>query len=438
MYRRIISIIICLTVFYPVAKGQVVFSSLEDMWQYAEEHNMNVRTARYETDKSRIAKQQAYSALLPQVVANGSYVENTALQTTLIPAVIFGGPADVYQPVQFGQRYIYAGGFTAQMDILNPQSWYNVNIARVTESYNRATAANTKKSIYQQVANQYYAYLLMQEAARLATQSERIADSVLQAVTNKYKEGNVNEANVDLAKINLERAQQNMITAEYQIQTAKNNLKSLLGLTIRDSILITATLQRTQARTTSTPFSEDPSIRQAYYQTKIGLSQYTASKGAFLPTLSVLYSNTTQQNNNTFEPLQGGAAWYPAKYWSLRASWTVFGGGSKLLQTKKTRMGYEQSMEQYENAKNQAAINDENLKLAYRKSAALLEKAEHVMKLSYDNYMHISNRYEAGIEPLTSRLNAFTDYINYQNQYLNSLSDMLVQMYQVKIRQHSF
>lgn len=152
MYRRIISIIICIPVFLSTASGQTIFSSLEDMWQYAEEHNMNVRTARYETEKSRIAKQQAYSALLPQVVATGSYVENTALQTTLIPAVIFGGPADVYQPVQFGQRYIYAGGFTAQMDILNPQSWYNVNIARVTESYNRATAANTKKSIYQQVA----------------------------------------------------------------------------------------------------------------------------------------------------------------------------------------------------------------------------------------------------------------------------------------------
>jgi len=60
------------------------------------------------------------------------------------------------------------------------------------------------------------------------------------------------------------------------------------------------------------------------------------------------------------------------------------------------------------------------------------------MKLSFDNYSHISNRYEAGIEPIENRLTAFKDYIDYQNQYLNSLSDMLVQLYQVKIRQQAF
>jgi hypothetical protein len=72
------------------------------------------------------------------------------------------------------------------------------------------------------------------------------------------------------------------------------------------------------------------------------------------------------------------------------------------------------------------------------KAASVLSKAKDVMKLSFDNYTHISYRYEGGIESIESRLNAFRDYIDYQNQYLNSLSDMLVQLYQVKIRQQSF
>ncbi len=60
------------------------------------------------------------------------------------------------------------------------------------------------------------------------------------------------------------------------------------------------------------------------------------------------------------------------------------------------------------------------------------------MKLSFDNYKHISYRYDAGMAAIDERLNAFKDYIDYQNQYLNSLSDMLVQLYQIKIRQQSF
>ena len=95
-------------------------------------------------------------------------------------------------------------------------------------------------------------------------------------------------------------------------------------------------------------------------------------------------------------------------------------------------------MAQYENTQKQSAINDENIRLNYQKATAVLSKAEDVMKLSFDNYKHISYRYEAGLSPIDDRLNAFKDYIDYQNQYLNSLSDMLVQLYQVKIRQQSF
>ena len=95
-------------------------------------------------------------------------------------------------------------------------------------------------------------------------------------------------------------------------------------------------------------------------------------------------------------------------------------------------------MAQYENAKNQSALNDENMRLNYMKSSAMLKKAESVMNLAYDNYRHIANRYEAGIAPIDDRLSAFRDYLDYQNQYLNSLSDMLVQLYQIKIRQQAF
>ena len=95
-------------------------------------------------------------------------------------------------------------------------------------------------------------------------------------------------------------------------------------------------------------------------------------------------------------------------------------------------------MAQYENTQRQSAINDENTRLNYQKATAVLSKAENVMKLSFDNYRHVSYRYEAGLVPIDDRLNAFKDYIDYQNQYLNSLSDMLVQLYQVKIRQQSF
>ena len=438
---RKLSVLIILLVASRISDGQVAFSTLEDVWKYADVHNITIRTARYELDKSSSATKQSYSALLPQVNATGSYTDNLSLQTTLIPGEFFGGPPGSYKPLQFGEQFVYAGGINAQMNILNLQNWYSARMAQQTESMNRDSLASVHKSVYQQLATQYYSYLLMQEAARLADQTATIADSVYQSVNNKYKEGTNNEANADVAKLNLERAQQNQITAYYQMITAKNNMKALLGLSLQDSLKIDGSLQSNLVLETTGTFTEDPSLKLAMWKTKISLTQYRQANSQFAPSINVVYNYATQRFDKTFEPFTGAtgvAGWFPAQYWSLQASIPLFTSGGRYFQSKRNKINYEESMAQYEFAQKQSAINDENIKLNYQKATAVLNKAKEVMTLSLDNYTHISYRYAAGIESIETRLNAFRDYIDYQNQYLNSLSEMLVQLYQVKIRQQTF
>lgn len=433
------TIIIVLLLAHQITNGQVVFRSVEDIWQYADTHNINIKTIKYELNKSSYAKKQAYSALLPQANATASYTDNLQLPVTIIPAGLFPGlPGG---PVSFGQQYAYAAGINAQMNILNLQNFYNARIAKQTEDMNKDSLASTRKSVYQQIATQYYSYLLMQEAARLADETVKAADSVATSVINKYKEGTLNEANTDIAKINLARAQQTQVNAQYQMRTARNNIKALLGLSVSDSLAILASLPENITMEPTGTFTEDPSLRIALWRKKLSLSQYHMTNGAFAPSINVLYNYAAQRYDKTFEPFSGAsgaAGWYPAQYWSLQAFIPLFSSGGRLFSSKRSKLNYEESKEQYEYALKQSAINDENIRLNYQKAAAVLNKTQEVMKLSFNNYTHISNRYDAGIVSLDERLSAFKDYIDYQNQYLNSLSDLLVQLYQVKIRQQSF
>jgi outer membrane protein len=440
MFKKVSIFIILITLCYGDS-AQVVFNSLEDAWTYADIHNVSIRTARFEIDKSVYAKKTQYSAMLPQVTATGNYTDNIQLQTTLIPGSFFGGPPGSYRTLQFGTQFVYTGGVSAQMNILNLQNWFNVKIAKQTEEINRDSLANTRKNVYQQVATQFYSYLLMEEAARLAIQTALVADSVYQSAGNKFKQGAVDQGNVDLAKLNLERAQQSQISAEYQAVIARNNLKALLGLSVKDSLRIDATMQASLRSGPASVFGEDPAIRLALLKTEINLSSYKLTNSQFAPTLNILYNYTNQRYDNKYQPFSdytGVTAWFPAQYWSLQLNVPIFTGGSRLFQSRRSKIIYDESVMQYEIAQKQSAINDENIRLNYQKAVAVLGKAEDVMDLSFDNFTHISNRYEEGVEPLDTRLNAFRDYIDYQNQYLNSLSDLLVQLYQVKIRQQSF
>lgn len=434
MFRRTL-IALSILFLYTQAGAQVTLNSVEAAWRYADEHNVSLRIARYDATRAVLSRKQAYGALLPQLTASATYTDNMSLQTTLLPGIILGRPDGTYIPVQFGQKYIYTAGITAQMDVLNLQSWFNTQTAKISMQMSKDSLINAKKNIYQQVATQYYSVLLMNEAARLAVRSAAIADSAYESANNKFKTGTISEATLDVSKLNKERAEQTLISAQYQVATAKNNLKILLDLSVNDSIVINDQLSASTIDAGGS-FKEDPAVKLAYDAMKISISQYRSYNSLFVPTLSVLYSNSTQQNDNKFEPLQsGGPAWYPAQYWSLRASWNIFSGGTRYFQSRRNRIAIDERRLQYESAMKQSTINDENLRLNYRKTAALLEKSKNIMELSFDNYSHITNRYQEGLSSLDDRLNAFTDYISYQNQYLNSLSDMLVQLYQVKIRQ---
>lgn len=423
-----------------ITNAQTRFNNLEEVWQYADLHNVTIINSEIDSKKALAAKQQAYMDLLPDVNATGTFTNNTSLQTTLVPAVIFGGPEGVYTPVQFGQKYIYNVGFTAQLDLVNLQSWHNIRIAKETEELNKVAVANTKKNTYQQIAAQYYAYLLNEQAQLLAQKSAEVADSIYQSVNNKFEEGTASLPNKDIALLNSERAKQTTITAYYQLRTSRNQLKSLLGMSITDSLEITQKLGNSNINVPNEfILAEDPTTQLAYHQSVLNYNKYKASNAGIYPTLSMVYSNNTQQNDNEFRPLQsGGPQWFPARFWSLRASWNIFNGGNRWLQSQRNKLTYEQSVADYEQAKRQSAINDENLKLGFNKAKLLLNKAESIMNLSYDNYTHISLRHEEGLASLEDKLRAFSEYISYQNQYLNNLSEMLVQLYNIKIRQQTF
>jgi len=279
--------------------------------------------------------------------------------------------------------------------------------------------------------------MLMDVAAGLAEKSRQLSDSVYQSVLNKFQAGSVNESSLDLARINRNRAEQSLITAQYQEVTARNNIRNLLDMSLGASLTVETELKENIVAAPNIGYAEDPAVNVARNQVAVNLSQYKAANRAFIPTLTLNYSNTTQQNNNKFEPLSG-PAWYPAQYWSLKASWNIFSGGTRWLQMQKSKISWHQSVMQLESAGKQAAIADENLRLSYRKATAMLEKSEQIMKAALDNYSHVTYRYNEGLATLDERLTAYSDYITYQNQYLNNLADLLTQVSQVKIRQLSF
>lgn len=129
-------------------QAQLHFSSLQQIWEYADIHNIQIKTARINEKIAAADIKQAYGSMLPTVSLNGNYVDNIQLQSTLIPANLLNAaaPPDTYIEAAFGRRYNYNASIAAEMDIINTQDWFSVKAAKLEKEMAGINIAKTKKT----------------------------------------------------------------------------------------------------------------------------------------------------------------------------------------------------------------------------------------------------------------------------------------------------
>ncbi|NIG56402.1 TolC family protein [Chitinophaga sp. Cy-1792] len=426
---------LCLSRF---AGAQVRFNSLEEIWRYADKNNIQLLTAAGNQSMASDNVKQAYGALLPTVTATGGFTDNVKIQSTLIPANLFNSaaPPGTFTQVAFGTKYIYNGAIAAQLNILNTQDWFHIKAARLNEELAAQNMAKTKADLYTQLANAYYSYLLLREAAHLSQENLRTTSAIYELSDNKYKDGQISEVTLNTAKINREKAVKNQDIALQQQAVQLNNLKLMLN--IKDSLALATVLSATELQAAGkNVFEEDPAIRIAYTQLQLSKNTLRNSRAALTPVLSAFYQYSTQIAANQFVKFENSSN-TPAQYWGLRLSVPVFSGNTKRYEIAKNKTDYSNKQLLYDNARLQSQISDENLLISYHSAQQAFLRARDILDLYRKNDEHATLQLQEGIISLDDRLKVFADLITNQNDYLQSMSDYFIQEYNMQVRQTKF
>ncbi|MFB6456160.1 TolC family protein [Chitinophaga sp. Hz27] len=435
--KRILFLIGCLCL-SRFANAQVRFNSLEEIWRYADKNNIQLLTAAGNKSMAADNVKQAYGALLPTVTATGGFTDNVKIQSTLIPANLFNSaaPPGTFTQVAFGTKYIYNGAVAAQLNILNTQDWFHIQAAKLNEELSAQNMAKTKADLYAQLANAYYSYLLLQEAAHLSEENLHTTAAIYELSDNKYKDGQISEVTLNTARINKEKAMKNREVALQQQAVQLNNLKLMLN--IKDSLSLATVLTTLELQTSDKKnFEEDPAIRIAYTQLQLSKNNLRNSRAALNPTLSAFYQYSTQIASNEFVKF-GNSNNMPAQYWGLRLSVPVFSGNTKRYEIAKNKTDYSNKQLLYDNARLQSDINDQNLLINYHSTQQAFLRARDILDLYRKNDGHATLQLQEGIISLDDRLKVFSDLITNQNEYLQSMSDYFIQEYNMQVRQTKF
>jgi len=420
-------------------QAQYTFRSLDEIWNYAETHSVQIYTAYGNQSIAGKSIDQAYGALLPTLSVNGAFTDNIQIQPTLVPAELFGGEPGTYREEQFGKRYIYNGGITAQIDLINTHTWFSIKSARQYHASASLNTIKTRHDLYNQLADAYYNYLLMNEASALAKESRSIAIETLEIISDKYTEGLVNEVSLNTAQINLEKTEMNFTSAIQNRHIALNNVKLLLNLSAEDSVTLRA--DTLVSAPVPDPLLQDfpvaTEVKLAYSNMLAAKTNWQSAKAAYIPTLSAVYSAGKQIAGDSFFNFENTSN-LPQQYWGLRLTIPILSGSTRAYQTARTRIEWDIQQRVYESSLRSTQINDNNLMLAYENSYTSYRDARKILDLYRQNDLHADRKLHEGLISVDERLRVYQDFITYQYEYLQALSQYFIQYYTIQVRQKTF
>jgi outer membrane protein len=366
----------------------------------------------------RIAKEKSKQNLagyLPQVNSSMVFIDNLALQTTLLPAGIIGPSA---KEVQFGTQFNTTAGFDATQTIFDKSK---LAALKSNAPYREAAALQQKlneETIVYNTAVAYFQALIYEEQLKIFKANKKKYEEMVTILDYQYKKGVVLEKEADRVRVNLN-------TTNYQLEDAVskeilslNNLKNAMGMPLESVIKI---IDSFNYELLADKITNDSLLPALLLEAKLNIK---ARQAVFYPTLTAVGKWATQAMSNNFS--EAFARWSSYSYMGLSLNFPLCNGFKR-----KSQLAEEKLKLSNEIAGN--TINTESLKLRFQNAKTSAGSAYTSYKSARDNLalakkiLEVTDyQYQRGVAGLTDYLNDDAACKSAQSNYISSLYNLMI------------
>lgn len=411
-----------------IVLGQQVFFSLDSLLVYATGKNKSIQSGTLRFDQAKQAKLAAIAGI-PDLSGGASftYTNNTRLPVNLFPAEIFGGEKGTFREVQSGIQYVSNGNVYVDLKLFNLAAWENLRLSKLnieaTQSDNRITLKNLQNNI----AANYFNIVNLQEQLKAMRQNAMIADTLLRIATHKYQQGLGKPQDVNEAQSNHLNSRETARQLEFLITQQYNYLKILCDIPDQDSILIGQFIDNVETPRIPQVVPNRLEVFNGLMKEKMAWSSYRQARFALLPTVSLFWSNTSQQFNTRSTLFDQDVRWIPSSFLGVKLNWNI-PSSQAIAQISKTRNDYALSKLNTEHLQSKMEIEAKQLVNDYHKAASQAQTNREVFRLKRDTYTKNLSLYNAGLIGLDQVMNNYNALVNsHYNLISASISVLLAE-----------
>lgn len=418
--RKQVLILVLFITGFNSAQAQVW--SLQQCIDTAQVYNKALQMSRNNVAISQQRKMEAKANLIPKISANADYKYFTDLPTQLMPASIFGGPAETFKETQFGVPHNINANLQLTMPLYNPQVFGAIQTAKIATELNDLQLQKTEEQIYFDISNLYYnGQLLLRQLSfidsNIANTSKLLKN--MQLLKEQLMAKGTDVSKVQLQKEQLE-TQKESVSSKYE--QVMNALKFAMGIPLQQIINIEQDIKYQ----INNEYAGNPAIdiRLANMQSKLLLSELNTLKKSKLPSVSLFgtYGKTgfgyDKQPNDFLK-------FYPIGFAGIQFSYSLFNGTVTQRKISQKKLEIKNSELQVQLVTEQNAMQIENANRQRTVAQKSIETNSSQVKLAQAIYEQTVLQQKQGTASLTDVLLADTALREAQQNYLSAVVDYM-------------
>ena len=363
--------------------------TLDQALEIALSESNTVKIADMTVEKSGYAEKGSYSALYPNISANGSYQRTLKKQVMVMD---MGGQA---MEIKVGRDNSINATATASMPIVNAQLWESLKLSGMDVELAVEQARSSKIALVKQVKQAFYAVLLAQKSHEVVANVYENAQKNYEKTLQRFNVGKASEVEHLRAQVTMMNAEPNVSSAENAVMLATWQLKAVMGIDLDTDVEVVGDLNDYTAQMLTPYVSEEDlsnnsSLLQLSIQGRMLESTIRMQKKQYLPTLaaSINYNYSAMGD----EELR----WFPSSTAAVSLSIPIFDGFQKHYSIKQSKINKNMLDLQREDTERNLRIGIRN----YNDQMALCIKnyqaAEATVEIAQKSYDISEKMYEVG------------------------------------------
>ena len=405
--------------------------SLQQAVDYGMKNAVQVKNTLLDIAIQKQTNRDITSAALPQVISKSGVTDYLDIPTTLLPGEIVGQPAGSFVPVKFGTKYSANTGVTLDQILFDGQVFVGLQARKASIDYITKASELTQENIKVNIHKVYYQLVLSKTQIELLDANISRLEKLSHDTKVMYDNGFTEKVDIDKLSVQLANLQTEKQKVQNSIKNGYNGLKVLLGMPVKDSLVLTDTLDENTIKQNvleSTQFQYKDRKDYQLLDFANQLNQYNTKryKLSQVPTLSFTANYSKQAQRNTFNFFSKDGDWFTTSYIGLNLSIPIFKGFSTRAKIAKAKLEQQQTKNKLDNMQLIIDNDVETSKNNFSNAISAMDYQKQNMQLAETVYNQSKKKYEIGTGSSTDINAAQTDLKTAQTNYINALYDAVI------------